>query len=131
MEQKKYPIGLPVRCKDKVTRIIKEPSESSIGCYMCIDPTNGYGEIIYQTWLTTLTEAEYFAEVMQPQGWKVSGNEQYFANEETELFIHRSPNYTVQHKYHINAFTRHMLGTISEALDHSEALQAISKYENS
>lgn len=68
---------------------------------------------------------------MQPQGWNVTGNEQYYANEEAELFIHRSPNYTVEHKYHIKAFTRHMLETVSEALDYSEALQAIRKYEQS
>lgn len=125
MEQKQYPIGLPVWWGNKAVFIEN------------IDAGEAYVKLLYShKWvklseLKPLTEAEYFKEVMQPQGWKVSGNEQYFANEETELFIHRSPNYTVQHKYHINAFTRHMLGTISEALDHSEALQAISKYENS
>lgn len=127
MKEKQYPVGLPARTDDGIGII----STAENGMYRIMFEN---GEKLYyhsESKITPLTEAEYFAEVMKPLGWNVTGNEQYFVNEDAELFIHRSPNYTAEHKYHIKAFTRHMLETISEALDYSEALQAIRKYEQS
>jgi hypothetical protein len=114
----KLPIGLPIISRSHERLIVTEKMDREKLYQMVQDGS-----------YRVRTEAEYFNEVMKPEGWHVTGNELYFANSETELFIQRNATYTVDHKYHIKGFTRHIVNTITEAINHSEALTAIAKFE--
>ena len=85
---------------------------------------------VYGNLIKKATEDKYFNEVMKPEGWNITTDEKCFANSQTEMYIRRDKGYAVQPEY-IHLFTRYIVNTITRALDHSEALQAIKKFEQS
>lgn len=128
----KYPIGLPVRDNGSGIIYFVHSHGKVAGVVNVIDEHgNVFGWAI--SLLTPLTEAEYYNEVMKPEGWELfnRNNEKIYQRDmgyDSFIEINESSE---EPRYFCEAailLTREKLKEQDCALDHYEALTAIKNY---